>query len=167
MAVIPRYWYVEDHVSGEVFKEPPGRIRGPSPNLVFDRQTGEVQREAVLMCALPWPRFRDFATGKQFVLPFGAAVAFERLESVFDTVEDEGHFRCGCDKPQRSGSHYRVEVIDAKRYALSFMCGRHFKISKYGGAGSPRHKPLGGREAAPSRAPEQPSNRAKPGDLNI
>ena len=85
MAAIPLYWYTETTVGGEPAEELPVGFFGPVPTdqlLIIDLATGEIHGEAILMSALPWPRFRRFSDGKKVVLPHREAQALEGLEDI-------------------------------------------------------------------------------------
>lgn len=130
MALVPRYWYVEPYGLGEAFQLEPWSLVTPAPDghVCLVDTDGEIYAEAVLMCALPWPRFRTFCTGEQVVLPFWAAETLERLESGPEPIDPKVMSGCNCEQPLASGSHIRVEVVEGKFFA-TFWCGRHFKVS--------------------------------------
>lgn len=129
MALVPRYWYVEPFGGGEPLQLPPGRIITPRPlgsdgnPVVADAVTGEVYREAVLMWALPWPRFRG-ALGEQVLLPQWHAQALERCEN--ELRSSNGEWRCPTCVSKRGDRphHVRVEFVDIERAAISarFVC---------------------------------------------
>lgn len=133
MAAIPAYWYVEPVSSGDSFEIlPVGQVR-PIPasdgSGFFDLTTGEIYSEAILMCALPWPRFRNFSDGKQVILPEGMAEALEGLEDVITSVDGMDElvkFEChGSDR----GYHVRVECTDGKVF-MSFHCNCTFPLER-------------------------------------
>lgn len=133
MAPIPRYWYVEAVDSGLPLEPVPVEVVGPRPlaetGVVIDPSTGEVYGEAVLMSTLPWPRFRDFATGKQVVLPHGMAEALESSERVRTLVQGE-YVCCACRQQGRHGLHHvRVECAEGKGFA-SFWCHCTFSMER-------------------------------------
>lgn len=130
MSVIPSYWYFEPVDGGAPFEISPALMTSicPEPSsgdthIVFDPLTGEIYGEAVLMAALPWPRFRCFTFGKQVILPFRTAEAFERHEFEFiqpimkSFLHERRH-----EKPDRS-LHYRVEFLDLERFSLIPVVG--------------------------------------------
>lgn len=132
MPPIPRYWHVETHSSGTSFEFIPADPFGPVPTTglshLVDGSTGEINGEAVLMSALEWPRFRDFATGKQVVLPHWCAIAFERLEAVFGAARSKRVCIHSNDKLCYGQYHARVEVDESKGKAFcSFHCCQTFK----------------------------------------
>lgn len=130
MTLVPLYWYVEPMDGSECFEADPRCIARPCPfsgAVALHDADGEVCGEAVLMCRLPWPRFRCFADGKQVVLPFGTAVSLEKLEAAHRAVDFKGMFVCGCDEPLDRGSHYRVEIGDVSVHC-GLYCGRHYKL---------------------------------------
>lgn len=133
MAPIPRYWHVETDPPGLSFQPLPIPTVWPVPAgglaHLIDDATGEVYGQAILMCALPWPRFRDFATGKEVVLPSGMAETLEGLEPIVGAVHPEDMtFPCGHQLSDR-GYHLRVEVCEAKVFA-SFHCNCTFPLDR-------------------------------------
>ena len=132
MTEIPFYWYVEADTPSEVFEPLPIGVFGPCPTITsevaFDKETGEVHGEAILMRALPWPRFRSFVDGKQVHLPYWSAIALERLELVVSrTPGTKDRCACGFDHGEDRRSHLRVEVVDRERYAISIWDNCHFE----------------------------------------
>lgn len=93
----------------------------PAPSDWIDPVTGEVYCESVLMCALPWPRFRGFFDGKQVLLPLWAAVTLKRTET---EIGLSFHCGCPCNKLREPGSHARIEIHDRKIFSLLY-CGNH------------------------------------------
>lgn len=132
MAPVPRYWYVEPADGGLPLQLDPHLIRTevPSPAIgddttVYDDQTGEVYGQAVLMAALPWPRFRTLGTGEEVVLPHGMAVTLEGCGDSLTPVL-AGEWLCPhCARQRKSaGFHYRVE--DGEVVRLTVHCDLHF-----------------------------------------
>lgn len=126
MSVIPRYWYCEPVSASEAFQCLPTQMVtvGPEPcvgqdHVIFDPATGEVYGEAILMSALPWPRFCCFTFGKQLVLPHRSAVALERYERELLVPVLENLFPQINDKKARASLKYRVEVFDCERFAVT------------------------------------------------
>lgn len=135
MAPIPAYWYVEPDGFRLGLEEFPDLIGlGPVPTTghahLIDSLTGEINGEAILMCTLPWPRFRCAGNGAQVFLPHWHAEALERLEAVVRTHVLEGSCT-GCNDQLTYGSlHLRVEVVDAKVKAFYVhSCGYQLTIS--------------------------------------
>lgn len=133
MAPVPRYWYIEPDTPGLTFEPIPVPTVWPVPSGgladLVDSSTGEVHGQAILMCALPWPRFRDFATGKEVVLPAGMAETLEGLEPVLGSVDGEGvPFACGHHVSDR-GYHLRVEIRESKIFA-SYHCNCTFPLER-------------------------------------
>lgn len=136
MPPVPIYWYVEAETSGQTFEFPPTRMRGLGPDPFIgddgsgavDLYTGEVYREAVLMCALPSPRFRYRGNLREkVILPYRAAVTLEDLQlelqaAGFEDACPEGGHNC-----LNRGRHYRVEVSDTIRVTLH--CNLHWENS--------------------------------------
>lgn len=125
MAAIPSYWHVE--VDGTCFSSevlPDGFVIGPEPSgataSLVDGATGEIHGEAILMCALPWPRFRGFFDGKQVILPHWHAETLERLENVMRPFMLEKQCPTCVRKLHYWDTHFRVEIADAK--VKAFMC---------------------------------------------
>lgn len=137
MTLIPRYWYCEPFDGGEPFQLPPRCLSAPTPEcvgrVVVHDKYGEIHGEAVLMCALPWPRFRVFSFGHEVVLPQWMAESLERVEAGREASEHE--WVCsGCgDKFTHRDFHYRVESIEIEglpvRIFLTQWCRRHFRLS--------------------------------------
>lgn len=135
MTGVPVYWYVEPDDGSLPFEAVPEDLRNvvPTPAVgddgatLIDPKTGEVYGEAILMARLPWPRFRDFATGKEVRLPAGVA---ETLKGLDDELSMSGLLdvrqHCLCKIKCRSG-HNRVEIGD--RVFLSFHCDGSFVSS--------------------------------------
>lgn len=152
MALIPRYWYVEPCADGLPFQCLP-QVFGdliPSPTagddqIILDPETGEIYGHAILMSALPWPRFRAFSTGKEMVLPHRCAVALERVE--YEPANVSCH-HCGHRLSERT-HHYRVEHLEGERYAVSRFCHWAFSLNR--------------RDASPACHPRLPHRRGVEG----
>lgn len=133
MSPIPTYWYIEADFPGLSFEPIPVPSVWPVPSGglsdLIDRQTGEIHGQAILMCALPWPRFRDFSTGKQVILPCGMAEALERCEAIFGALDGEREpFTCG-HKVSDRGYHLRVENSETKSF-VTFHCNCTFPLER-------------------------------------
>lgn len=129
MTLVPLYWYVEPGSDGSAFELIPWSADRPFPfgrdglTILSDPVTGEVHREAILMCALPWPRFRG-AGGEQVVLPDWEAQTLERLKDV--AIGADGEYECPTCRLKKGGHrqhHFRVQIIDAER--VSIRCTVH------------------------------------------
>lgn len=155
MSRVPFYWYIEPIGAGQPLEDLPRRIFGPAPSsteaVLVDNTTGEVHGEAILMRALPWPRFRCFADGKQVLLPYWSAITLERLEAKFLSSGDPPKCSCGLDHGADRRSHFRVEVGDRESLHLSFWDNTHFENAFPSRAkrnvGAPRRAALSYREA--------------------
>lgn len=146
MPAIPRYWYVETGLDGFAFEHSPETfVDVPSPaigddQIIFDPETGEIYGEAILMSALPSPRFRNFGSeGKEVVLPHRTAVTLEWLENVAIHRECP---HCHSQSPEWK-HHVAVEVLDPERLAFHFICHRHIPLKSRGPA--PRAAPCASR----------------------
>jgi len=128
---VPFYWYIEPSSASHLFEDWPRGIFGPAPSstqaVFIDDTTGEVHGEAVLMRALPWPRFRRFSDGQQVFLPYWSAITFERLEAKFLTSGNPPKCSCGIDHGFDRNSHFRVEIGDRESLHLSFWDNTHFE----------------------------------------
>ena len=125
------YWYVEAGGECYVTETLPWSGIGPTPpRCAIVDANGEVYGEAVLMGALPWPRFRRFLDGKKVVLPFRTAVTLKRFEESQLAVNSEGKCSCGLHHPGDWPSHYRVEVLDTEGFsvAVTRWCDCHFEF---------------------------------------
>ena len=131
VSTVPFYWYIETVSLGQALEDLPWRIFGPAPTcteaVLVDNSTGEIYGEAILMRALPWPRFRCFADGKQVLLPYWSAITLERLEAKFLSSGDPLKCACGLDHGPDRRSHFRVEVTDRKSFHFSFWDNTHFE----------------------------------------
>lgn len=152
MAEVPFYWYIETDTPSEVFEPLPIGVFGPCPTITsdvaFDKDTGEIHGEAILMRALPWPRFRSFVDGKQLHLPYWGAIALERLELVMGRTAAKDRCACGIDHGDDRRSHLRVEILDAERYAVTVWDNSHFE-----NAFPSRYQPGFPRPASPACPP--------------
>lgn len=133
MATIPRYWYCETDTESFTLEYVPWSGIGPCPPVeeqaFFVNGDGEVYGEAILMAALPWPRFRAFSTGTQVALPHRAAVALERLElHEFGALVPRVCPHCS-NEVTYGTYHYRVEQTNVEAFSLTFWCNRHFEFS--------------------------------------
>lgn len=97
-----------------------------------DPVTGEIYGETVLMCRLPWPRFRCFTYGKQVVLPLRSAEALKWCETEVGIRPD---CRCSIDEYSERRVTTWIEVSNGKVYPLYF-CNVHYHVPLY-----PRKKP--------------------------
>ena len=128
---IPFYWYIEPDGQSDFAEFLPGSTFGPGP--VFSGRVwchdadGEIHGEAILMRALPWPRFRRFIDGQQVHLPYWTAIALERIEAAWQSNCREFECACGLQHGKDRRTHIRVEVIDPERYALSVWDNCHFE----------------------------------------
>lgn len=139
MAVVPRYWYVETFAPRRAFKVLPADMLrlGPKPDtetcVISDPSTGEIHGEAVLMSALPWPRFRAFSTGQQVVLPHWMAEALERADDELRRTDmcADGEYLCAnCVHHGKRGlHHYRVECSQGKVFSTIY-CHCQFPLFK-------------------------------------
>ena len=146
MAPIPRYWYVESVMPGVLPEKIPVDALRPTPSggfAVLIDADGEVHGEAVLMCALPWPRFRGFSDGQEVVLPAGMAEALEGFEAGLLASDLEPVCPYCVNKLREVGFHLRIEVVKSKVFA-SVFCNAHFRISS-------KAKPNVGRGDKPRR----------------
>lgn len=129
---VPFYWYVEPEALGDPFEFGPWRMYGPAPALPvrvwMHDADGEIHGEAILMRALPWPRFRSFFDGKQVHLPYWRAIAFERSEVRWKAVGIKFVCACGRDHGEDRRSHFRIEVVGREIYA-TYWDNTHFENS--------------------------------------
>lgn len=171
---IPLYWYTEPNLGSEVLKHLPVITLDPAPpeRVVLADADGVIHCEAILMGALPWPRFRRFLDGKEVVLPFRIAIALERLELSHASVNGEGECHCGFCQGCNRSTHYRVEVTDQSGHSvkLTRWCDCHFEFSFKNRGSSPACHPRlpprrgveGPRQPKGVGAPWQVYGEAKP-----
>lgn len=135
MSVIPRYWYCESFDSGEAFQLLPTEMARICPEplssadetcLLVNPHTGEIEAEAILMSALPFPRFRCFGMGKEVILPHRTAISLERYEAEYLPSFIEIQLGKPLDKQRRASLKYRMEHINLKRYAFTPICDGHW-----------------------------------------
>lgn len=136
MALVPKYWHCETTSDGSLFEHVPwGQIR-PEPSMqgtVFvNTATGEVYCDAILMCALPWPRFRVFGTGKQVVLPEWMAKTLEGLKSVLNAADLKDICPNGVCEGSKRSNHLRVETVEGKCF-VTVHCNCTFRHELVGG----------------------------------
>jgi len=152
---VPFYWYIEPGSLGDSFQDLPWSVFGPTPTfteiVLFDDATGEIHGEAILMRALPWPRFRRFSDGSQVLLPYWTAISLERLESHSQAFGLPTECPCGVYHGTDRTYHFRVEVTDRESVHLSTWDNAHFEAFLPSRAkrnvGAPRRAALSYREA--------------------
>lgn len=142
MAPVPRYWYYETYTPGLDLEALPVEVVVPRPLVIFDKTTGEINGEAVLMSALPSPRFRGF-DGKAVILPHWGAQRLENAESIFLAFciaqDDVLH---NLSQKGRLRTHVRVQevyspddsVLGVWECFVFFTCSfrrSHFRVSKF------------------------------------
>jgi hypothetical protein len=133
VSVIPRYWYCESADGSGSFQLTPAQMVSicPEPStgqarIIFDPLTGEVYGEAILMSALPRSRFCCFTFGKEIVLPHRVAVALESHEAEYGFSVLKGFVKHHLTERLYRSLHYRVEIIQLERFALTPVIDRHW-----------------------------------------
>lgn len=132
MAAIPLYWYFEPVMQGELSEHLPVDVFGPIPLLpdnggfvvVVDAH-GEIHGHAILMCALPWPRFRVFSTGQKVVLPRWMTETLEGFEASLVSLPVPPLCAYCRNELLERRYHFRVEVKESKVFPL-VVCDDHF-----------------------------------------
>lgn len=157
MTTVPRYWYVEPGGYRLSLEEGPDFVGlGPVPAryeaVLVDGSTGEIHGEAILMCALPWPRFRGLRDGQEVILPGWHAETLERMElEVGAIVSKSACPNCG-GKLHDWTRHVRIEVSGDKVKAFyAHRCGSI--LDEFGAVSTRQSGPAAGQRDRETSGP--------------